>query len=85
VLAPGEIADLSMGLVSLEGPVHKTPGTHEEWDQVYLIFSGRATIHLGDRKVRVTEPSAVIIPRGTKHSVEVAAGEKIRYVYVNKW
>jgi hypothetical protein len=38
LLKQGEVAGLCMGLVTLEGPIHKTPASHGEWDQVYLIF-----------------------------------------------
>jgi len=85
ILKNNEIPDLCMGLVTMEGPIHKTPGTHEDWDQVYLVFCGSATIHLDDKAHRVTGPSAVIIPRGVLHSVELKPGEKIQYVYVNRW
>ena len=80
-----EIPSLCMGYVTLEGPIVKTPGTHDEWDQVYLVLAGTATVHLNDQSFRITEPSAVMIPHGTMHSVELKAGEKIQYVYVNRW
>lgn len=85
VLEKDEIPGSCMGLVTLKGPIHKTPATHEDFDQVYLVFSGTATVHLGDRAIRVMEPSAVMIPAGTRHSVELAAGESLRYVFVNRW
>ena len=84
VLQDNEIPETCMGHVALEGPIHKTPGTHDDFDQVYLVYSGTGTIHLGDRSQRITEPSAIVIPHGTQHSVELAAGEKIRYVFVNR-
>ena len=85
ILKQGEIPEVCMGLVSLEGPIHKTPGVHQEWDQVYLVFSGTGMVHLDNRSERIASPSAVIIPAGTRHSIELQRGEKIEYVYVNKW
>ncbi len=84
VLKKDEIPGTCMGHVTLEGPIHKTLGTHEDFDQVYLIYSGTGTVHLGDTSIRITEPAAVIIPRGTNHSVQLQAGEKIKYVFVNR-
>ncbi|MCD6364793.1 MAG: cupin domain-containing protein [Planctomycetes bacterium] len=85
VLEKGEIDDLTMGFVTLEGPIHKTPGAHDEWDQVYLVFAGGGTVHLDDKTVEAVAPAAVVIPRGVRHSIEVPAGEKIQYVFVNKF
>jgi len=84
VLKKNEISDICMGLVELQGPIHKTSTAHEEWNQVYLIFSGSGTIHVGRNNYRITEPSAVTIPKGEVHSVELAEGEKLQYIYVNR-
>lgn len=72
-----------MGLVTIEGPIHKTPATHDDFDQVYLVFSGTATIHLDDQAIRITEPSAVVIPAGTHHSVKLQPNETLQYIFVN--
>ena len=84
VLKENEIPQTCMGHVTMEGPIHKTPGVHDEFDQVYLVYSGSGTIHLGDKSVRITEPSAVVIPHGTEHSMQLQEGERIRYVFVNR-
>ena len=84
ILQQDEFPDLCSALVCLKGPIHKTPAVHD-WDQMYLIFSGTATIHLGGKSQRVTEPSAVIIPAGTLHSVDLQSGEQVQYVYVNRY
>lgn len=84
VLKENEIPQTCIGHVSLEGPIHKTPGVHEEFDQVYVVLSGTGTVHLEDRSIKITEPSAIIIPSNTKHSMELRAGEKIQYVFFNK-
>ncbi len=85
LLKQGDVAGLCMGLVTLEGPIHKTPASHAEWDQVYLIFQGQGTIHLGEVSQHVSGPTVVVIPRNTRHSVQLAAGESIQYVFVNEY
>ena len=84
IVEQDEIPQICMGLVTLEGPIHKTPGVHDGFDQVYVIFSGMGTVHLDERSFLISEPSAVVIPAGTKHSVQLQAGEKIQYVFVNR-
>lgn len=83
--AKDQIPGLAIGLVTLRGPIHKTPAAHEEWEQVYLIHSGRATIHLAGHSHAVSGPTIVSIPRRTHHSVEVAAGDELQYVFVNQY
>lgn len=85
VLKKDEIPGLQMGLVELAGPIHKTPASHEEFHQVYLIQSGQGTIHLGDQQRCVDGPTIVVIPKGTRHSVELACGQVLRYVFVNQY
>jgi len=83
VLPEGIIPDVDMGSVTAEGPTHKFPGSHD-WDQAYLVFGGMGYVHLAGRRIRIDRPGIVLIPRGTEHSVEVEAGETLRYVYVNR-
>ena len=80
-----EIPGLSAGHVALEGPIHKTPATHADWHQAYFIYAGSGTIHLGDETHAVTAPAMVAIPKNTHHSVEVVAGESLRYLFINQW
>lgn len=83
VLPEGLVPDVDMGLVTATGPTHKFPGTHD-WDQVYLVFRGKGTVHLAGQRVSIDRPGLVVIPKGTEHSVEVDAGEVMQYVYVNR-
>lgn len=85
LLKKDEIPELQIGLVELAGPIHKTPASHEEFHQVYLIQSGQGTIHLGDQQRYVDGPTVVVIPKGTRHSVELAGGQVLRYVFVNQY
>jgi len=85
LLEKDEVPGLQMGLVKLQGPIHKTPAAHETWEQVYLILEGTATIHLAEQTQRVETQSVVVIPKNSMHSVEVLEGESVRYVYVNQY
>jgi mannose-6-phosphate isomerase-like protein (cupin superfamily) len=84
VLPEGIIPDVDMGLVTAHGPVHKFPGIHKDFDQVYLIFEGKGFVHLGREKIRIDKPGIVVIPRGTEHSMEVDADQVMKYIYVNR-
>ena len=85
LLEQDEVPGLAMGLVKLEGPIHKTPAAHSEWEQVYLIFSGSGTVHLGEQSRDVRGPAVVVIPKHTRHSVQLEAGETMQYVFVNQY
>jgi mannose-6-phosphate isomerase-like protein (cupin superfamily) len=85
LLQRDEVPGLSMGLVTLEGPITKTPAAHDEWEQVYVIFSGSATVHLADKSYSISGPTVVVIPKNTRHSVECQAGQRLEYVYVNQY
>lgn len=83
VLPVGLIPDVDMGLVTLEGPAHKFPGSHDSFDQAYLVYRGTGHINLGDDRIRIDRPGIVVIPHGTRHSMEADAGQTMQYVYVN--
>lgn len=85
VIKTEEFPGLSSGLVHLQGPIHKTPATHETWDQAYIILAGNGIVHLGDTHHPVSGETVVVIPRGTHHSVEVKSGDFLRYVYINQY
>jgi mannose-6-phosphate isomerase-like protein (cupin superfamily) len=85
LLKKDSIPGLQSGLVKLKGPIHKTPAVHEAFHQVYVIYAGSGTIHLGSHSQRVSGPTLAVIPKGTLHSVELRAGETIEYVFVNQY
>ena len=84
LIAAGEFPGIVSGRVRLKGPIHKTPAVHDTWDQIYLVLSGSAVLHVGAFRTPVSGPTVVTIPRGTRHSVELADGESIDYVYINQ-
>lgn len=85
LLKQEEVPGLCMGLVNLEGPIHKTPAAHKDWEQVYIVLSGSGTVHLAGKAYRIDGPTIVVIPRNTLHSVECKEGERLQYVYVNQY
>lgn len=85
LLKPLQVPGMCLGHVTLQGPIHKTPAAHPDWDQVYLILSGEGTIHLGDRSQPVSGQTVVVIPRNTRHSVELVAGQTMTYVFFNEY
>lgn len=84
ILPEGIIRDVDMGLVTAHGPVRKYPGTHQEFDQVYLVFKGTGHIHLDGEATKIAQPGIVVIPRGTEHSMEVDNAKVMQYIYVNR-
>lgn len=84
LLAAGEFPGIVSGRVRLNGPIHKTAASHDTWDQIYVVLAGSALLHLGETSAPVSGPTIVTIPRGTRHSVELKAGESIDYIYVNQ-
>lgn len=84
ILPEGIVPDVNMGLVTARGPLHKFPGTHDDFDQVYLIFQGTGFIHLGSERIRIDRPGIAVIPHGTPHSMEVDTAQVMEYVYVNR-
>ena len=84
ILNTDEVPGLTLGQVTLTGPVHKTPAAHDKWEQVYLILAGTGTVHLGDTSRRICGPGVIVIPKHTRHSVELQAGEELKYVYINQ-
>ncbi|HTL52568.1 MAG TPA: AraC family ligand binding domain-containing protein [Planctomycetota bacterium] len=85
VLNKDEVPDLALGRVTLTGPIHKTPATHTDCEQIYLILAGEGTIHLAGRQQAIDGPGVVVIPRHTLHSMEVAKGHTLTYYFINQY
>ena len=85
LLKKEELPGLCIGRVRLKGPIHKTPASHDGWDQVYVILSGGGTVHLAGESIPVQARTVVTIPRETHHSVELKDGEEIEYIYINRY
>ena len=77
--------NISMGLVTLEGPTETEINSHFDWMQAYVILSGSGTVILGNEEIHISEPSIVNIPLNTQHGVRLSACEKMQYIYVNNY
>ena len=85
VLPYGLLANVDIGLVTGQGPTHKFPGVHTDWDQCYVVFKGAGYVFLNDKKIRIDRPGVVYIPIGTKHSIEIDEGQTMQYIYINRF
>jgi mannose-6-phosphate isomerase-like protein (cupin superfamily) len=85
ILRRGLLADISMGWVRMTGPAKSAVGKHDKWEQAYLVFRGSGTLHLGNETFHLTDRMLAVIPRQVTHWIELAEGEEIEYVYINRY
>jgi mannose-6-phosphate isomerase-like protein (cupin superfamily) len=50
-----------------------------------VVVQGEGTLLRGEERIPIQAPCVVHIPPNTDHDVLVAPGERIEYVYVNKY
>lgn len=48
---------------------HANPHVHDDYDQVYIIESGRGTMQIGDEHQVVGPGHVIHIPRGQRHAL----------------
>jgi hypothetical protein len=84
ILPEGLVPRLCMGSVETEGPDWVTEHEHPMLDQLFL---GRAncicTCYADGEKEMLTENKILHIPPGSKHSVSVADGDKLSYIWID--
>ncbi|HOG47794.1 MAG TPA: cupin domain-containing protein [Anaerolineae bacterium] len=85
VLPRGVVPGLLVGHDVIEGPGHNGLGRHAGWHQVFVVLAGRGMLVRGAERIAIQAPCVVHIPPDTEHDVLVAAGERIEYVYINKY
>jgi len=85
IVRRGGLADVSMGWVRMKGPDKSVVGCHDKWEQVYLIFHGSGTLHLGGETFKLAERMVAVVPRQVEHWVELGEGEELEYVYINRY
>lgn len=71
----GELNGQHVKLVKLEGEFvwHH----HEDEDELFLVLAGHLAIHLRDRTIDLDPGELFIVPRGTEHKPEAAAGTQV--------
>lgn len=85
ILPQGIVPDLSVGYNILDGPGRTGLHNHTEWHQVFVVVQGQGTLLRGEEQTVIQAPCVLHIPPNTDHDVLVAPGERIEYVYVNKF
>jgi mannose-6-phosphate isomerase-like protein (cupin superfamily) len=85
ILPGGIVPGLVVGYDIIEGPGRNGLNSHATWDQVFVVLEGRGILLRGSEHVPLEAPCVVLIPANTPHDVEVAPGERIKYVYINKY
>lgn len=61
----------------------RMPGhQHDEAEEILYILSGQGQIHIGDQVEPIRPGTAVFIPRGVMHFLDVAGEEPLRLLFV---
>jgi quercetin dioxygenase-like cupin family protein len=60
-----------------------TEHTHD-FDEYILVIEGRCTLILGETRTELRAGQELVIPRGTRQSMEVAAGTRTMHVFGGK-
>jgi mannose-6-phosphate isomerase-like protein (cupin superfamily) len=85
ILPRGIVPELLVGYNILDGPGRTGLGNHPDWHQVFVAVRGRGTLIRGEDRVPIQAPCVVHIPPDTDHDVLVEPGQRIEYVYINKY
>ncbi len=85
ILPAGIVPGLVVGYDIIEGPGRNGLNSHSTWDQVFVVLQGRGTLSRGGERTLLEGPCIALIPANTAHDVEVAPGDRIEYVYINKY
>lgn len=82
ILPEGRVPRFCMGSVETEGPDLVAEHEHPMLDQVFLGLNGcRCTCIANGKRRLLTENMILHIPLGSKHSVYVADGDKVAYIW----
>jgi mannose-6-phosphate isomerase-like protein (cupin superfamily) len=85
ILPRGIVPDMLVGYNILDGPGRTGLGNHPDSHQVFVVVRGQGMLLRGEERIPVQAPCVVHIPPNTDHDVLVSPGERIEYVYVNKY
>lgn len=85
IMPRGIVPGLLVGYNILEGPGQTGMGNHSDWHQVFVVVRGAGTLLRGQERIPVQAPCIIHIPPNTNHDMLVEPGQRIEYVYVNKY
>ena len=83
IVAPGAMGLLSAGRARIKGPIPGREHSHEGWDQVYLVLSGKAKVVVGKECFPIEKGYVIRIPAGINHGVVVGESEELDYCFFN--
>ncbi len=85
IMPQGIVPQLAVGYNILEGPGQTGLGKHPQWHQVFVVVRGAGTLLRGSESIPVQAPCVIHIPPGTDHDMLVERGQRIEYVFINKF
>lgn len=87
MLLPREVTSQCEVVLEQIGPGRVTPSNaHATFQQIYLVLSGEAEIHIGSESRRITAPAVAFIPQATEHYVvNLSESEPLTYTYISIW
>jgi len=85
IIPQGTMGNVAAGYVVVEGPETTPANAHTDWEQAYLVIGGSGTLYLDGAPHPVEAGMVARIPLETEHYVEVAEGERLEYIYVNRF
>lgn len=50
------------------------PHLHQGFEESFYVLDGEFTFHVGEERVEATPGTYILVPRGTAHAIEAAAG-----------
>jgi mannose-6-phosphate isomerase-like protein (cupin superfamily) len=84
LLLEGEVPRFGAGTVETAGPDSVGAHEHPILEQLFLGLSGcRCTVHVGDAEAVMTQNCLLYVPLGSRHSVEVAEGDRLYYLWLD--
>lgn len=62
------------------------PNTHETFMQIYLIWSGKAVMHVGSESRELSAPAVAYVPKQAEHWIEnLSSDQELQYLYISVW
>lgn len=87
MLLPREVTSQCEVVLEHVGPGRTTPpNAHAAFQQIYLVLSGKAEIHIGSEHRQIEAPAVAFIPQSTEHYVvNLSQIETLTYIYISVW
>lgn len=76
-IASGEITSSAFTVAEMSGTAEgpwTVPHLHQGFEESFYVLDGLFTFSVGEERIEATPGSYVLVPRGTAHTFEAAAG-----------